>query len=296
MVILPERSTKNSGQALLVILLILAVSLTIGLAIVSRSVMDIQISQQSEESARAFSAAEAGIESALANGALAGNFTDTGATYQVAKKDLGKDQTEFVFPGEYQTNEIQTLWLADHDLSNNLVRYYDRTKLRVVWGKPGAPVIPALEVSTYYQETGTYKVQRYALDPTTGRSVGTCPAAQCGFCDTTMGCTGISSYNCSGTVVVGGKTFRCGATLDLPTPAAPGLLLFSRLRLFYSTNEILGAKAGTGGTHDFPSQGTRIESVGQAGASTRKVEVQRLFPAPPAIFDFVLYTEGSLQK
>ncbi len=61
---------QNSGQTLLIIVLIAAVILTVGLAVASYSITDIKISQQEEESARAFSAAEAGIEEALKLGAL----------------------------------------------------------------------------------------------------------------------------------------------------------------------------------------------------------------------------------
>lgn len=56
---------ENSGQIALVVLLIMVALLTIGLAVVSRSVTDIRISKETEESARAFSAAEAGIEEIL---------------------------------------------------------------------------------------------------------------------------------------------------------------------------------------------------------------------------------------
>ncbi|MBU3957074.1 hypothetical protein KKI19_02265 [Patescibacteria group bacterium] len=44
----------SSGQALLIILLVMAVALTIGLSVVSRSITDIRISQEQEQSARAF--------------------------------------------------------------------------------------------------------------------------------------------------------------------------------------------------------------------------------------------------
>lgn len=56
---------NNSGQAALIILLIMVALLTIGLSVVSHSVTDISISQDEEEAMRAFSAAEAGIEEAL---------------------------------------------------------------------------------------------------------------------------------------------------------------------------------------------------------------------------------------
>ena len=62
---------KNSGQIILIVLLIMVVLLTIGLALVVRSVTDIRISTETKESTRAFSAAEAGIEDALRQANLA---------------------------------------------------------------------------------------------------------------------------------------------------------------------------------------------------------------------------------
>src|SRR3989344_3666431 len=56
---------QSSGQAVLLVLLVAAVALGLGLSIISQSTTDIRISQQEQESARAFNAAEAGIETAL---------------------------------------------------------------------------------------------------------------------------------------------------------------------------------------------------------------------------------------
>lgn len=53
------------GQAVLIVLLVVAVALGFGLSIISQSVTDVEIAGQSEESARAFNAAEAGIEAGL---------------------------------------------------------------------------------------------------------------------------------------------------------------------------------------------------------------------------------------
>ena len=50
----------ESGQALLLVLLGMAVVLTIVLSILSRSVTDIAVTSREEEALRAFSAAEAG--------------------------------------------------------------------------------------------------------------------------------------------------------------------------------------------------------------------------------------------
>lgn len=58
----------QSGQALLLVLLSMAVVLTIVLSILSRSVTDIAVTSRDEEALRAFSAAEAGVEQALVAG------------------------------------------------------------------------------------------------------------------------------------------------------------------------------------------------------------------------------------
>ena len=51
----------QSGQALLIVLLGMAVVLTMVLSVVSRSVTDIQLTTRDDEALRAFSAAEAGV-------------------------------------------------------------------------------------------------------------------------------------------------------------------------------------------------------------------------------------------
>jgi len=91
------KERNNSGQALLIILLIMAVALTIGLSVVSRSVTDIRISQEQEESARVFSAAEAGLESLLATGEAPGSVGDF--KIDTGTKPIGDSET-FVFPKE----------------------------------------------------------------------------------------------------------------------------------------------------------------------------------------------------
>ncbi len=55
----------KSGQVALVILLIMVTVLTVGLSLISHSITDISVSKDEEEAIRVFSAAEAGIETAL---------------------------------------------------------------------------------------------------------------------------------------------------------------------------------------------------------------------------------------
>jgi Tfp pilus assembly protein PilX len=71
------RNNQN-GQALLIVLLGMAVVLTLVLSIVSRSVTDVSITKRDEESLRAFSAAEAGVEQALLVGTgTSGGFAES---------------------------------------------------------------------------------------------------------------------------------------------------------------------------------------------------------------------------
>ena len=65
----------KAGQALIVVLLVLGVALTVGLAIVARSVTEVNVSTVQDESARALSAAEAGIEQALGGVVVSGGDT-----------------------------------------------------------------------------------------------------------------------------------------------------------------------------------------------------------------------------
>jgi len=65
------------GQAALIALLVLTVATTIGLSLIARSTTDVSITRTQEESSRAFSAAEAGIELALKSGADVATSTDS---------------------------------------------------------------------------------------------------------------------------------------------------------------------------------------------------------------------------
>ncbi len=256
----------SSGQAILIILLIMAVALTIGLSVISRSITDIKISQQTEEAARAFSAAEAGIEEALVAGTGgSGTFTETGATYQTEVAGLGEGETEFVFPQEIQVDEPQTLYLAKYETDGTLTPSYNKSSIDICWDGNAA-----IEASLYY-ESGGYKVARYATD-----SNGASRIPPNNFDPPDAGsCAGLSHKK----------------TLTFPT----GTLLFLRLRVLYE-NANVGANTPGGAGGVLPSQGVKIESTGTAGTSTRKVEVVRFHPAPPEIFDFAIYSGGNLSK
>src|ERR1039457_1993808 len=70
----------QKGQILLIVVLIMVTSLTIGLAVAARSITNVRTSQDSANSEKAFSAAEAGVEQTLtSNLATSGTFTNNSA-------------------------------------------------------------------------------------------------------------------------------------------------------------------------------------------------------------------------
>jgi Tfp pilus assembly protein PilX len=75
----------RSGQALVVVLLIVAVVLTLGLSIASRGVTEINVSSVENDSSKALDAAEAGVESALGAIATPGPTVKVGtnSSYQI---------------------------------------------------------------------------------------------------------------------------------------------------------------------------------------------------------------------
>ena len=56
------QATPKDGQVALLALFIMSVIVTVGMALISRTITDIQISETGEQGIRAFSAAEAGVE------------------------------------------------------------------------------------------------------------------------------------------------------------------------------------------------------------------------------------------
>lgn len=99
----------------MIVLLVVAVALGFGLSIISQSVTDTEIAGHSEESARVFNAAEAGIESALGNiSAIVGLGQQTipvgedenriDVNYEVTGQDF--------LEGDYSENDIATVVLG----------------------------------------------------------------------------------------------------------------------------------------------------------------------------------------
>lgn len=290
----------SAGQALLIVVLSLAVVLTIVLSILARSVTDIKISSGSEEALRAFSAAEAGIEQALIAGSI--GTTQLGdATFTASVTEIGEGSTNFVNPTPLFSGETSLFWFVAHDEDGNLVcdlsnNCFTGNQVKVCWGKDGtsgsSSQTPALEAAIVYASNpGIYsslKIVRAALDPYSGRrSTNKFSAPDAGNC------------------TLGTENFAFQKTLNLSSLGIPASsygvangLQFLVVRILYNEDEshTVGVSVGFPGNSLLPAQGTLVESTGSSGEANRKINVFQGFGELPLPFGTVVFSPTGITK
>lgn len=296
MEIVKEKTVSNlqSGQILLITLLVMVVGLTMALAVIARSVTSIKVSTQEEESQRAFYAAEAGLEEALLPGATLSLGVEIGigdASYILAipPPTPGK----FVFPDLVKKDETQSVWLVGHDINGEILaprasgeetsRYPIDKPIDVCWEGPGTGSVPAMEITIIHQKTTgsnpPYGVARGAYDPDSGRR------GQNHFSDV----TDADGSNCG--------DFDYSQTINFSSFFSINNERVVALRLRPIYNDARVAVAVTSGyTAAVPPQGNEIESLGKAGTAQRKLKVFRAYSSFPPIFDYVLFSGKPLGK
>ncbi len=252
------------GQALIVILLVLAVALTVGLAIVSRTVTDIDTATTQEESSRALSIAEAGIEAALS-----GSTNLPPGVVATDYKGRAISISESLAAGE-----SATIFLTGHDSDGNItegVGEYAGNSLDLCWGTVSTGSKPAIEASLYYKAAGAYKVTRYAFDPDSRGGFS-------GADTVTTNCPSDQAYIYHQQIS--------------NMPVSGKILL--RVRLLYNgdTAHYVGVK----GSSEFPIQGKNITSVATDGTTSRKIEVFQRYPDLSPLLDSAVFSGAGLVK
>ena len=287
--------SAQKGQALVIILLVLAVASTIGISLASRSVTDISITNKERESARAFSAAEAGIEEILIGGSISGTLGG-GEKFDVTLGVTG-NSTDYLWPDNISAGDTVGLWLIGHGTGVTVVcdathPCFTGSSIKVCWGEPGSPSdqaqTPAIYTSIIYLTTpgnySTARVARITSDPNSARR------ASNNF-------SGPPDFSCA----IGGKSFAWGQTIDFASLGIPASvyntvngLQTARVRMVYNTSvpHPVGFQAATA----FPIQGIKLISTGTAESSTRKIELFNTFAAFPPIFDFGVFPGGAITK
>ncbi len=301
---LPPRVSEK-GQALLLVLLGMAVILTIVLSIVSRSITDITVSTKEEEALRAFSAAEAGVERALITGSNI-PLTPIGDAFFTANvTGAPSPSRDFAHPIGIISGESLIIWFVNHDSNGNSTctgnSCFTGDKFKLCWGTPGtgagSSTTPAVEVSVFYAATpgdySTVKIARDAIDPNSGRrSTNAFSAPDAGGCQ-----IGNSSFAFQKTINLG----TGGLGIPQASYNSQNGLQFARIRMLYNTDiahELGVSTSGFTGSGNFlfPAQGSSIVSTGVAGVSNRKVEVFQGYGEPPPIFDAAIFSPSGITK
>ena len=288
-----ERSRTNtlnqSGQIILILLLVMTIALGVGLSIVQRSLTDISTSTKVEQSSRAFSAAEAGIEKAIKGDLSPVSFPDaqSAAATSVSVPEFNQ-ALEFPPLGK---EEIAHFWLADlYDSTNNPPDpYYLGGAIDLYWGTPGLPASDqaAIEVNVVHLLSGVYQTKKFYFDPN----------------DTRNDKNGFTPVTCSNHTITTSfgpnRNFFCKVTLDFTTPPALGTRMIIRTRFLYTGVSQPVALQPLGGCEkdcSLPKQAKIYSAIGTSGETQRTIQLFTLDKVVPFYFDYAIFSAGPIEK
>ncbi len=295
---------NQKGQVILILILVMTVALAIGLSVIQRSLSDISTSSKVEQSSRAFSAAEAGIERVLSgDNNLNVNFSidnnssavvNTNETITASSTSFDGRQNPIECPpgdSKLAREDIAQIWLVDP--SSNLPNCdagkicYRQPTLDVYWGN-STDDKAALEVTIVYYDGTEYKIRKWYLDH------------QSAIRATKNEFDGVP---CNGNISIL-PGYQCQYTLGGPADrdgSLPAGLMLLRARLLYNTEDQPFAVQAVGNCRDdqsacLPSQAKILISTGTSGQTQRKIQVCQLEKVVPPYFDYAIFSAGDINK
>lgn len=276
-------SRKNQkGQAVLIILLSLSVVLVIVMYILSRTVTDLSLSTKDENSMRAFSAAEAGIEKALVMGST-GPLEIGGADFNATVSDFAQGESEVIYPFSLKSGEIATFWFSRPNEAS-----FTGNQIQLCWGDIGtsnnSSFTPAIEFSVYHGLITNLEIARATFDPYLNRPQGS-------FLNNFSSAQNI-------TCTIGTESFQFRQTFNLNSLGATSNLQFATVKILYNTmtSHKIGLNVDFGGNSNLPSQGKVIDSIGSYNDANRRIGVFKLHPVIPPIFTNAIYSGSGIIK
>lgn len=264
------------GQMLLIVVLVMVVILTVGLSAATRTITNVRVSNDEENSERAFSAAEAGLEQALGRD-LRTDFSgtlDNTSTYQTKVTQLAGERFLLNNNLAVLKDTAADVWLSTYpDYTNPYTG-----SLTVYWGEnndscvtsEAANTMAALDIVVISGTRINPTINHYPVDPCAARRNGNNFA---------------NAVNGGGTV--NGKTFAYRTTINVTSG------LIARVIPLYASTPIgvAGCNGGGNSCNNLPVQGTIIESTGISENAQRKIITLRSYPKlPTEIFPFVLFS------
>lgn len=260
------KNNLKNGQVGLVLLVIMGVVIALAMSVASRSLSDTVLSRQERESSAAFSVAETGVENAL-NSLSQGQVPDGVVNLPVS---LG------VVNGQYEVKPTTTYALYVHEGETaNL----DLTTF-----------VPTLNISW------TRKADVSENPSNCDEGSGLAPA---GIEITAVSGTAVNRayynpYGCNpgpngfATSNDGGSTYLSSVSYTVPTTPSNATII--RIKPLYSGATILVSGAG------LKDQLYLIQSKATGGDAQKEIEVRRGLDAPPSIFDYAVFSAGTIVK
>ncbi|MBI3341700.1 hypothetical protein HY024_01105 [Candidatus Curtissbacteria bacterium] len=272
------KAATSSGQILILVLLIVVVALAVGLSVAARNITNLRSSAQTEQSQRAFTTAEGGVEDILSRlSFVAADVASHGGSAPYTVDVGGGLQANIVVKSNsaYQsTIDLGNVGQIDLDPTHpgGAVRGSD-IQIKISWGKAGVSGSQATLVVTQYTLSGGVYGQSRKLFTGDAAPVG----AESGTPDSKGSCSPDAGF----------------ATCAVVTVPPSAILL--RIRPFWTSATVSVAVQGAG---TIPVQTYDISSTAKTAAGiTRKVQVTRTaLPQLPAAFDYVLFSSGSIVK
>lgn len=275
---------KQSGQALLIVVLVMVIALTVGLSLASRSITNLRNSTDEANSQAAFSAAEAGVEQAVKLGNTNGTSILSGVSLndknnsQISNVDISLiDGSQFLLNNGNPVfqDDGTDVWMSPH--SDDPTQLFQSPwgngaaqSFYVHWGTNTNPCSdPAIEVLVITGTRVLPSLAKYAFDS----------------CSARRGANSFSAPPQSGAFTVNGvngsQTFNYRATISVTN----GLL--ARIVPLYMAGDIGIIGAG------LPVQGKIITSTGTAGVQTsqtvRKISFFQGYDSLPSEFFYSLF-------
>lgn len=300
------------------LVLVMTVALAIGLSIVQKSLTDVSTATKVEDSQRAFSAAEAGIEKVLSGGGTQ-SFPLEGTSAQVTEiQDSGnlpplpeanRRQLPLEFPS-FAKEEIIQVWLADPDSNVTLpacsaidaIKHspvcYKQNSLDVYWGNSRTDKV-ALELTLIYYDgvSQTYKNDRkwyLDWDNATRSPANNFDKVNCPGNLIPEGATGNIHYSCH--ITLGDGSINAAKNGALPS----GLMMLRGRLLYNTTSQPFAVQppltATCGKDCSLPPQVRKLISTGTSGQTQRKVQVFQMNKVIPPYLDFAIFSAGEIRK
>lgn len=258
---------KNSGQVLLIVVITMIVALTASLSLISRTITNLKISKQNEDSQRAFQAASAGIDRYInaASGTRLTTLNNSSVTTSITTIQGSNLLLNNGDPVD-QDRGID-VWLSNYP--NYSGPLYTGT-ITMYWGSSnqtlcglGSNAKPAIELVILSGSVLSPSVSKQVYDGCPGRVTGTVPTSP------------------SPGGILSGVTFNSSADISVING-----LIMKVIPLYNST--IIGLKGNT----VFPSQGKVIQSMGTSGDSARKIIYFESYPQiPNEIFPYAILSQ-----